>query len=158
MASSHWQLRSLISSPEPNAVLYPTGNDIYRLNTETRERELITTLPFAPRCLAATKDWVCCGAPDGQFAAINLVDLPEPRTKLHDVDASLPLSLGSLSVELTRQGNENRQRSTSRPQRKRGLFEPIRMNLGDDILNSVEIWTPQSMPDKSFASAVAIVT
>lgn len=70
---SHWQLRHYISAPEPNILYYASGHDIYCLNTASKKRKHIATLPFEARCTASGYGWVCVGGEDdGHFAAIKL--------------------------------------------------------------------------------------
>lgn len=69
----HWQLRSLICSPAPGILYYPSNNSIYSINTTTRKRRLVATLPFSPRCIGARYGWVCAGGADrGQLATIRV--------------------------------------------------------------------------------------
>ncbi|KAF2223803.1 WD40-repeat-containing domain protein [Elsinoe ampelina] len=84
---SHWQLRHYISHPDPDVLYYASGHDIFYLNTATRKRKLIATLPFEARCTASGFGYVCVGGEqDGHFA---VVKLEESRTA--DVDAAIPL-------------------------------------------------------------------
>ena len=86
---SHWQLRHYISTPEQDLLYYASGHDIYCLNTATRKRKHIATLPFEARCTAAGYGWVCVGGEEeGHFAAIKL-DGSGSRTL--DVDSALPI-------------------------------------------------------------------
>ena len=69
----HWQLRSLLCSPESNVLYYPTGRNIYSLNTKTRKRELVASLPFSPTCIGVKYGWLCAGGKDqGYFASIKV--------------------------------------------------------------------------------------
>ena len=66
-------MRSLIGVEDRNLVYYVTGDqnkNVQRLNTTTRDTELIKRLPFSPRCLVAENGWICCGGETGEFAAI----------------------------------------------------------------------------------------
>ncbi|EGP88088.1 uncharacterized protein MYCGRDRAFT_40145, partial [Zymoseptoria tritici IPO323] len=81
----HWQLRHYISAPEEDLLYYASGKDVYCLNTSTKKRKHITTLPFEARCTASGHGWVCIGGEDdGLFAAIKL-------SGALDVDAALPI-------------------------------------------------------------------
>ncbi|KAF8445437.1 WD40-repeat-containing domain protein [Kalaharituber pfeilii] len=81
----HWQLRSLLCAPESNVLYYPTGSNIFSLNTETRRRELVASLPFNPRCLGAKFGWVCAGGGnDGHFASIRVGDHGKARANNED--------------------------------------------------------------------------
>ena len=70
---SHWQLRHYISHPEPDVLYYASGHDIYALNTASKKRKLLVTLPFEARCTAGGYGWICVGGEDeGHFAAIKV--------------------------------------------------------------------------------------
>ncbi|KAI5795478.1 WD40-repeat-containing domain protein [Peziza echinospora] len=99
----HWQLRSLLCSPAQDILFYPTGNNIYSLNTATRRRVLVASLPFAPICLGAKYGWVCAGGSDnGKFAAIRVGDDGRPlpaRNGCEEARADVRVSeLGGLIV------------------------------------------------------------
>ncbi|KAI2617029.1 hypothetical protein GGS26DRAFT_603328 [Hypomontagnella submonticulosa] len=69
----HWQLRSLISAEGQDIVYFPAGANnthIQRLDTSTRECETIKVISFHPRCLVASKGWICCGGENGEFVVI----------------------------------------------------------------------------------------
>ncbi|CZR62437.1 uncharacterized protein PAC_12334 [Phialocephala subalpina] len=153
--NSHWQLRSLISSPKPNIVYYPSGTEVIALNTKTREREVIAKLPFFPRCLTASKDWLCCGAESGQYTAISLkdraVDLDLLFGREADPDERLPLDLDPARRSATRDTTFER-RSPSRPV----LPEPVK--IGTEIVNCVTLWCPgESVSEKAYNIPVAVV-
>ncbi|KAK0928775.1 hypothetical protein LTR91_004162 [Friedmanniomyces endolithicus] len=70
---THWQLRHYISTPEPDLLYYASAHDIYCLNTASKKRKHVATLPFEARCTASGYGWVCVGGEDeGHFAAIKL--------------------------------------------------------------------------------------
>ncbi|KAK5726480.1 hypothetical protein LTR17_012704 [Elasticomyces elasticus] len=70
---SHWQLRHYISAPEPDLLYYASARDIYCLNTATKKRKHIATLPFEARCTASGYGYICVGGEDdGHFAAIKI--------------------------------------------------------------------------------------
>ncbi|KAF8441829.1 WD40-repeat-containing domain protein [Terfezia claveryi] len=76
----HWQLRSLLCSPESDILYYPTGKNIYLLNTKSRRREFVASLPFNPRCIGARYGWACAGGKDnGHFASIRIGRYGKPR-------------------------------------------------------------------------------
>lgn len=69
----HWQLRSLLSAEGQNVLYFPAGvnnTHIQRLNTSTRECETIKVISFHPRCLIASKGWICCGGENGELVVI----------------------------------------------------------------------------------------
>ncbi|KAI8960714.1 hypothetical protein F5Y11DRAFT_328890 [Daldinia sp. FL1419] len=69
----HWQLRSLVSAEQQGVIYFPAGvnnTHIQRLDTSTRECETIKVISFHPRCLVASKGWICCGGENGEFVVI----------------------------------------------------------------------------------------
>jgi len=155
---SHWQLRSVVSSPKQNIVYYPSGQDIIRLNTKTREREIVTTLSFSPRCLAASKDWLAIGGELGDYTAVFVGDASTAsefvaRTEA-DADARLPLSL-----DIPRNSSSRDESSSSRTSRglRYHLF-PEAKKIGTDIVNSITLWYPPSDGSKRiYRMPVAVI-
>ncbi|PNS21726.1 hypothetical protein CAC42_1580 [Sphaceloma murrayae] len=83
---SHWQLRHYISHPDPDVLYYASGSDIYYLNTATKKRKHIATLPFDARCTSAGFGYLCIGGEnDGHFAVVKLEE-----SRAADVDAAIP--------------------------------------------------------------------
>ena len=150
----HWQLRALVSTPSADILYYPSDKKIYSIDTSTRNRKLITTLPFSARCLAAKYGWVCCGgANDGQFAAIKLPQAADEARERRstEVDALLPLELsdsGRSHAPLTRE-DRRRARATAIP-------EIHVEELGGLIVNSVTIYRPRDIEDDQ--ATVAVIT
>ncbi|KAK6958013.1 hypothetical protein Daesc_000806 [Daldinia eschscholtzii] len=71
--ASHWQLRSLVGAEQQGVIYFPAGvnnTHIQRLDTSTRECETIKVISFHPRCLIASKGWICCGGENGEFVVI----------------------------------------------------------------------------------------
>ncbi|KAI1105162.1 hypothetical protein F4804DRAFT_341316 [Jackrogersella minutella] len=69
----HWQLRSLLSAERQHVLYFPAGvnnTHIQRLDTSTRECETIKVISFHPRCLIASKGWICCGGENGELVVI----------------------------------------------------------------------------------------
>ncbi|KAI1383134.1 uncharacterized protein F4822DRAFT_422254 [Hypoxylon trugodes] len=69
----HWQLRSLLSAERQNILYFPAGvnnTHIQRLDTSTRECETIKVISFHPRCLVASKGWICCGGENGEVVVM----------------------------------------------------------------------------------------
>lgn len=157
--SSHWQLRSLISSPEQDVVYYPSGSDIYALYTKTREREIITRLPFSPRCLAAERGWLCCGGDPGHYTAISLSDWNTDLDFSINLDAE-PDSRLPLELDPSRRSVPRDPPSTSR--RSRGHHHPLFANVknvGKEINNCITLWFPSpTTSDRSYQTPVAIVS
>jgi WD40 repeat protein len=154
---SHWQLRSLISSPEQGIVYYPHGQEIIALNTKTREREVVTKLSYAPRCAIASKDWVCCGGEDGNYTAIPLSDgatgLDSSFTWDADADARLPLDLDPARHSNTRDTRSTTRRSLSRP------IVPHNVKVGAEIVNCITLWSPgEGKSERAYTSPVAVIS
>ncbi|KAM3420225.1 hypothetical protein BST61_g3515 [Cercospora zeina] len=111
---SHWQLRHYISTPEPDHLYYASAHHVFCLNTATKKRKHVATLPFDARCTASGYGYVCVGGEDeGHFAAIKI-------NGALDIDAALPLS--SLGQNVTRRA------ATVKVER-----------IGDEIVNSISI-------------------
>lgn len=118
---SHWQLRHYISSPEKDSLYYASGNEVYHLNTATRKRKHLTTLPFEARCTASGNGYVCVGGEDeGHFAIIKLETSRTARQI--DIDDPLPIE-------------EYWQTPAAAPRAANIQVERI----GDEIVNSISI-------------------
>jgi hypothetical protein len=116
----HWQLRHYISSPDKDNIYYASGNEVYHLNTLSRKRKYLATLPFEARCTASGFGWICIGGEeDGHFAAIKL-EGSCPHRSVH-VDAPLPL--------------DNWQSQRGPPRAANVKLERI----GEEIVNSISI-------------------
>lgn len=135
---AHYQLRHYTSCSPLNAkdvLFYASGPDVYALNTATRKRTHIATLPFETRCTASGHGWLCLGGEDeGHFAAIKLEG---PTSTAADVDALLPIHFGT--------------RRSARPQ------GPFLETVGGEIVNSISI---HKLPGENGAEdeAVAVLT
>ncbi|RVD80365.1 uncharacterized protein DFL_008262 [Arthrobotrys flagrans] len=136
----HWQLRSLLCSPLPNVLYYPVDARIYSLNTATKERKLITFLPFEPRCISAKYGWICTGGVEhGQIAIIKIGDKPastsagqQPRSVLDDS-------------------------ATTDPEQSWCQTEYIRLaELGGTIVNSITLYRPAD--SKKDGDVIAVIT
>lgn len=149
----------MISSPEQGVVYYPSGPDIYALYTRTREREIVTRLPFSPRCLVAGNGWLCCGGEPAHYSAIPLndgnTDLDFSINLDADPDARLPLDL-----DPSRRSSASRD-IPSAPRRSRGhshpLLAPVKP-VGKEINNCITLWFPSpGLSEKAYDSPVAVV-
>ncbi|KAG9815057.1 hypothetical protein KCU63_g19631, partial [Aureobasidium melanogenum] len=117
---SHWQLRHYISSPDKDAIYYASVNEVYYLDTQSRKRKYLATLPFVARCTASGFGWVCVGGEeDGYFAAIKLEGSSPVRPA--DVDAPLPLDYWQLQRGTPRAANVKLE------------------HIGEEIVNSISI-------------------
>lgn len=160
--TSHWQLRSLIGSPEQNVIYYPSGFDIYALYPKTKEREIVTTLPFSPRCLTVAGNWLCCGGRHGDFTAISLSDKKTDTDFMNlDPDARLPLDL-----DPSRRSSPRDTPSGSR--RSRGRTYPLQASVKrvgaeadekeDAINNCITLWfPPRTASERTYKIPVAVV-
>ncbi|KAK0284940.1 hypothetical protein LTR35_000276 [Friedmanniomyces endolithicus] len=121
---THWQLRHYISTPEPDLLYYASAHDIYCLNTASKKRKHVATLPFEARCTASGYGWVCVGGEDeGHFAAIKLDG--------HGAACSTQDEEGASSGEAWRQGT---MRSTGR------TAASVKVErIGEEIVNSISI-------------------
>lgn len=137
----HPQLRCLISSPYPDILYYASDADIYRLSLRNKKQELIATLPFSPRCLAAAHGWLCIGGQDNGSLATIQIQPPErfhfdgiPVSTPDDLDALLPEGLDPMLRRQT-QG----MLTSSGPGNRRSPL--VRTHeLGDMIVNSVTLY------------------
>ncbi|KAI1376946.1 hypothetical protein F4677DRAFT_444758 [Hypoxylon crocopeplum] len=123
----HWQLRSLVSAERQDIVYFPTGANnthITRLNTTTRECETIKVISFHPRCLVASKGWICCGGENGEFVVIRESRLSDTRNVHGDVFSS--------------SSNSDDVRSTLNPPESSTMAEGSISQLHRDMLNLVE--------------------
>lgn len=137
-ACRHWQLRHYISQPEPDVLYYASGRDVYYLNTTTKKRKHLATLPFEARCTAAGYGWICVGGEDdGHFAVIRLDGTGSARPV--DVDAPLPL--------------DYRQSHRGPPSTASVKVEKI----GEEIVNSISIHRIQD-EEAHLHDTVAVLT
>ncbi|KAH8804839.1 WD40-repeat-containing domain protein [Xylogone sp. PMI_703] len=158
--SSHWQLRSLITSPKQNVIYYPHGSDIYRLDTETREREIVTTLSFAPRCLTASHDWICCGGEKGNYTAIYLGEQAERNSLDSDTSAvAEPDERLPLDLDPSRTRDSSTPTTSRRSHNRSYLILANVKNIGTEIVNCITIWFPPSkVPKQSYHIPLAVVS
>ncbi|RMX81007.1 hypothetical protein D0869_07130 [Hortaea werneckii] len=131
---SHWQLRHFISCPEQDILYYASGHDVYCLNTRTKKRKHIATLPFEARCTASGYGYVCVGGEDeGHFAAIKM-EGSGLRNMEMEVDSALPID------DRWRSGparEEERSREENGVGRRAGSVKVER--IGEEIVNSISI-------------------
>ncbi|KAL7270729.1 hypothetical protein RUND412_006555 [Rhizina undulata] len=146
----HWQLRSLLCSPSSNVLYYPTDNKVYALNTATRKREVVATLPFSPRCIGARYGWMCAGGVDnGHFAVLRVGDPDQcyGNSPTPTVDEAMGLDM---EVEEDEGGDTNNINSY-----RRSMNVKI-SELGGSIVNSVTLHRPPS--SKSDNDVLAVLT
>ncbi|KAN0104450.1 hypothetical protein V8E51_010195 [Hyaloscypha variabilis] len=154
--TEHWQLRSLVSSPEKNIVYFPSGTNVVALNTKTREREIIAKLSFKLKCLTASKDWLCCGGDKGEYTAVCLDDstsISEPTSEA-DPDARLPLDLDVPHRASLFEGTS----STRRSRGHRPVVADV-IKVGTEIVNCITLWSPgQDTSRTAYKVPVAVVS
>ncbi len=146
-------MRSLVSSTSPNLVIYPSGEDIYKLNTSTREREVVTNLKFTPRCLIASNGWICCGGDHGRYAAIRMKAW-DPHTSLaQGPDARLDLSsVQSSSAQRSESSSPLPRETSPQPQVKISKF-------GEEIVNCITLWFPRTgLHESVYKRPVAVLS
>ncbi|KAF7901421.1 hypothetical protein EAF00_003642 [Botryotinia globosa] len=143
ISPSHWQLHDLLSSPKQYVIYYPSSHDIICLNTKSRERELLATLKYEPRCLTAAKDWVCAGGDRGQFTSfyVGEGERPGKTDSLFDLsadaDARLPLILQPSARSTQREATDNSRRSSPD-----ATTPHVSKKIGSDVVNCITLWFP----------------
>ncbi|KAF3923125.1 hypothetical protein ABW20_dc0107405 [Dactylellina cionopaga] len=150
----HWQLRSLLCSPIPNVLYYPVDARIYSLNTATKERKLITFLPFEPRCISAKYGWICTGGVEnGQIAIIKVGKSASPLEESTSTTPDGPVaSFDEASVNERRDEQDEEAADQSWCQ-----TEFIRLaELGGTIVNSITMYRPTK--PKSDSDVIAVIT
>ncbi|RAL64273.1 hypothetical protein DID88_002165 [Monilinia fructigena] len=146
ISPSHWQLHDLLSSPKQHIIYYPSSHDIICLDTKSRERELLATLKYEPRCLTAAKDWVCAGGDRGQFTSFYVGEgerpgktdsLPEVSADAH---ARFPLILQPTARLIQRESSENSRRSSPD-----ATTPHVSKKVGSDVVNCITLWFPSEL-------------
>jgi WD40 repeat protein len=142
-SASHYQLRHLISSPEPDLLYYASAKDIYCLNVATKTQAKIASLTWEARCTASGYGYVCVGCHDNATVAIIKVKGFPPADPT-DVDALLPLHFLSRTT-------------LPRPPRLASPSQPKYETIGDDIVNSISIHKLPNSGDRQ-DDVVAVLT
>ncbi|QSZ33531.1 hypothetical protein DSL72_005099 [Monilinia vaccinii-corymbosi] len=156
--SSHWQLHDLLSSPKQHIIYYPSSHDIICLDTKSREKQLLTTLKYEPRCLTAAKDWVCAGGDRGQFTSFYVGEGERPGKTdsllevSADADARLPLNLQPAARVIQRESSDDSRRSSPD-----ATTPHVSKKVGSDVVNCITLWFPSetSLPT-GYAGPVAV--
>ncbi|KAI1963324.1 hypothetical protein LOZ58_002157 [Ophidiomyces ophidiicola] len=128
--NSHHQLRHYISTADPDKIHVAVGRIIFTIHISTRKREVVTILPFEPKCLTAGLGWIVVGGSEnGDCAFIKLAvsgAVLSPRTRANnidiDIDSPLPLYIDPVT----------RRRASSN-------HEIIIHGFGGSIVNSVTV-------------------
>lgn len=145
-----------MSSPEKNIIYFPSGTNVVALNTKTREREVVAKLSFLPRCLTASKEWICCGGDKGSYTAVCLDDSisNSENTQEVDPDARLPLDLDVSRRAISIEG-------ASASRRSRGHRPAVAdvIKIGTEIVNCVTLWSPrEDASNVAYKVPVAVVS
>ncbi|PGH18706.1 hypothetical protein AJ80_04359 [Polytolypa hystricis UAMH7299] len=101
--NSHHQLRHYISTADPDRIYVAVERVIYAIHVSSRKREVVTIVPFEPRCLTSGLGWIAVGGADnGDCAFIRIGNPPLSSTdgaatpSQTDVDTPLPLDIESI--------------------------------------------------------------
>ncbi|EFR05147.1 hypothetical protein MGYG_08159 [Nannizzia gypsea CBS 118893] len=71
--NTHHQLRHYISTADPDRIYVAVGRIIYAIHISARKREILTIVPFDPKCLTAGNGWIGVGGTEsGDCAFIKL--------------------------------------------------------------------------------------
>ena len=137
---------------------YPSGSDIIALNTSTREREILTTISFSPRCLTASKEWLCCGGEKGHYASICLTDrVPTPgRSSSRDAGADARLAL---DLDPSHRSNPRGPMSIFGRSRHTRTATANTSKVGSEIVNCITLWSPtENTSDRTYKVPVVVVS
>ena len=158
--SRHDQLRNFISTRDPSVIYYASEYEVFALNITTQKRTLVKSLPFQPVCLDAGYGWICAGGQkDGQCAFISIDEREIGETTLGrhvEVDDLLPLGLHSESRHSLHEYRRTNPRWALYPVENFAKYELQAHNLGESIVNSVNIHLMRS-EQKSFKEEVVVV-
>ena len=106
----HHQLRRLVSVTEGDLVYYVHTHDIYVLDLRSRQRTLLSTIPFEARCLAAGNGWIGVGGDTQGDCAFIKVDNYNgiPNCFGHDLDVQILGGeiVNSMSIHVLRENPE----------------------------------------------------
>ncbi|KAI1334833.1 hypothetical protein F5Y15DRAFT_409423 [Xylariaceae sp. FL0016] len=164
----HWQLRSLISAERQDVVYFPAGinnTHITRLNTTTRECEIIKVISFHPRCLVAKAGWICCGGESGEFAVIRDAGQSNPSDDALSSDFRSTLSSPESSNMAEASMSQLQRDMLSIVERINGsnkTWSASNHKFGTDRVNCITIWQPPQWPSDvphpgRYSSPVAVL-
>jgi hypothetical protein len=108
---------------------------------------VVTTLSFSPRCLTASRDWLCCGGDDGNYIAVCLDESKRrmigtsSSTADADPDARLPLDLDPSSRSILRETISTSE-SFMATRIPRGPLSSKTAKIGEEVVNCIELWSP----------------
>ena len=153
-----------MASPHQGIIYYPSGREIYRLDTNTHEREVVATLSFPPRCLSVSKEnWLCCGGEDGNYTAICLDERARTISRTSstadaDPDARLPLDLDPSNRTILRD-TPSTYESFMANRISRGPLAAKTIKVGEQVVNCIEQWSPgPNASEKSYNVPLAVLS
>lgn len=146
---SHLQLRHYISTADPDTIYVAVDRVIYSIRISTRKRDIITIVPFEPKCLTAGLGWIGVGGTErGDCAFIRLSSRSASASNGNgvassssaDVDTPLPLDLDPSSRRLPpwAPGEYGPESELQRANRRRLPDVQIK-EFGGKIVNSVTL-------------------
>ncbi|KAI1807600.1 hypothetical protein F4811DRAFT_505246 [Daldinia bambusicola] len=163
----HWQLRSLVSAEQQGIIYFPAGvnnTHIQRLDTSTRECETIKVISFHPRCLIASKGWICCGGENGEFVVIRESGNSDTQadTLSRDVRSTLTSLESSTMTESTIYQLERDMLSVvERINGTNKTWSASSHKIGTERVNCITLWHPPkdagAPPPGQYGSPVAVV-
>ncbi|KAK2759344.1 hypothetical protein FQN54_002822 [Arachnomyces sp. PD_36] len=146
--NSHIQLRHYISTADPDFIYVAVDRVIYSIRISTRKRDIVTIVPFEPKCLTAGLGWIAVGGKvRGDCAFIRLAgghgsihSDTVMGTSSVDVDTPLPLDLDPSSRRLPPWApGEYGPESHIRRSNRRRVPEVQIKEFGGTIVNSVTL-------------------
>ena len=141
-------MRHFISTADEDLIYYAAEYDIYYFHIPSQKKQLLITLPFTPRCLAAGLGWICAGAENhGECAFIKIRGLDRQT----DVDSRLPFDSGNLSSKTGRSTSSDIPFPELNP-------EMITEELGGLIVNSITIHCLAPENDQDAPETVAVIS
>jgi hypothetical protein len=143
---SHHQLRHYLSTTEPDRIYVITHENILTIHLPSRTWDIVSKLPFDPRCMAVGLGWIVVGGADnGQCGLVKIPDYSAPHLRPNgnanaDVDSALPIELDSPNTRSASTSSSSSQ--THRPNTRviRELATEIQIHkFGGSIVNSVTL-------------------
>jgi hypothetical protein len=141
------QLRHYISTADPDTIYVAVNQVIYSIQISTRKREIVTIVPFEPKCLTAGLGWIGIGGTEhGDCAFVRIAGrAASSRTGLADpshtdVDTPLPLDLDPSSRRSLPWNLDSFQNELPLPRSNRRRLPDLQIKeFGGKIVNSVTL-------------------
>jgi hypothetical protein len=129
------------------------------LDTLTREREIIASISFLPKCLVADAGWICCGGENGDFATIHLDSRTEQTDSSVglsvDADSRLPLDLDPVRRQET---SSHPELSSDHPIVGHAVYVKA-TKVGEELVNCVTLWFPAiDSSDQTYSKPIAVLS